>query len=237
MPTCPICLEGLETPVSIPCGHVFCEECLTSHIKASKDMTTSACPSCRSSFHTVAPILTYVPTKFHKFMIAGVRRIFLEEEPNVGADSSSKADLEAQLNHCSTRLKSLESFNDTLREKLKKSEDAERRARAEVALTKNWLEHTRRALDMLQKQNVELEMSIRMNMMMIGGQFGGSVAPIDTTSLQMVNPSSIPFPSFGGSLAAGEANSFNPAQLLGVPSPGTFCEPSQTAAWFSPFNV
>lgn len=45
--SCPVCLEIFESPVSIPCGHTFCIDCLNSSENASGK---SRCPVCRTYF-------------------------------------------------------------------------------------------------------------------------------------------------------------------------------------------
>ncbi|CAM0911906.1 unnamed protein product [Alopecurus aequalis] len=40
--TCPVCLNQMEQPSATSCGHVFCEKCIKSSIKAQKK-----CPTCR----------------------------------------------------------------------------------------------------------------------------------------------------------------------------------------------
>ncbi|XP_069132444.1 tripartite motif-containing protein 2-like [Argopecten irradians] len=46
---CPICLEQLRHPKSLPCLHTFCEECLNIYIaqEADKLATSFPCPLCR----------------------------------------------------------------------------------------------------------------------------------------------------------------------------------------------
>ncbi|XP_037378734.1 E3 ubiquitin-protein ligase TRIM21 [Talpa occidentalis] len=44
--TCPICLDPMEKPVSIECGHSFCQECIS---EVGKDMG-GVCPVCRHKF-------------------------------------------------------------------------------------------------------------------------------------------------------------------------------------------
>nr|AAT10388.2 tripartite motif protein TRIM5alpha [Chlorocebus tantalus] len=50
--TCPICLELLTEPLSLPCGHSFCQACITANHKESmlyKEEERS-CPVCRISY-------------------------------------------------------------------------------------------------------------------------------------------------------------------------------------------
>ena len=41
---CPICLEPFDNPVSTPCDHTFCRECIENSIKCNQNQT---CPTCR----------------------------------------------------------------------------------------------------------------------------------------------------------------------------------------------
>ncbi|XP_061738913.1 tripartite motif-containing protein 16-like protein isoform X2 [Nerophis ophidion] len=45
--SCSICLEVLKDPVSIPCGHSFCQSCLTSYWDSQM---VCSCPHCRVTF-------------------------------------------------------------------------------------------------------------------------------------------------------------------------------------------
>uniref|UniRef100_A0A8C4YAH8 RING-type domain-containing protein n=1 Tax=Gopherus evgoodei TaxID=1825980 RepID=A0A8C4YAH8_9SAUR len=45
--TCSICLDILEDPVSIECGHNFCRGCLVAHW-SGVSASGSQCPECRA---------------------------------------------------------------------------------------------------------------------------------------------------------------------------------------------
>lgn len=47
--TCSICLSTFECPVTIPCGHNFCNDCL---LVSWRDCCSFSCPQCRASFTT-----------------------------------------------------------------------------------------------------------------------------------------------------------------------------------------
>nr|Q5D7I6.1 RecName: Full=Tripartite motif-containing protein 5; AltName: Full=RING-type E3 ubiquitin transferase TRIM5; AltName: Full=TRIM5alpha [Alouatta sara]AAV91982.1 TRIM5alpha [Alouatta sara] len=47
--TCPICLELLTEPLSLDCGHSFCQACITANHKESRERS---CPLCRVSYHS-----------------------------------------------------------------------------------------------------------------------------------------------------------------------------------------
>ncbi|KAM9658679.1 tripartite motif-containing protein 6 [Trichechus inunguis] len=50
--TCPICLELLTEPMSLDCGHSFCQDCITGNSKQSEISQEggSSCPVCRTSY-------------------------------------------------------------------------------------------------------------------------------------------------------------------------------------------
>ncbi|XP_057604454.1 tripartite motif-containing protein 5-like isoform X2 [Hippopotamus amphibius kiboko] len=51
---CPICLELLTEPLSLDCGHTFCQACITASNKNSVigQDGESSCPVCRTSYHS-----------------------------------------------------------------------------------------------------------------------------------------------------------------------------------------
>ncbi|XP_042363851.1 tripartite motif-containing protein 65 [Plectropomus leopardus] len=55
--TCAICLERFRVPVTIPCGHTFCQICITTHWDTkSKSDIGPQCPFCNQEFDT-RPVL------------------------------------------------------------------------------------------------------------------------------------------------------------------------------------
>uniref|UniRef100_A0A8C4L0K0 Uncharacterized protein n=1 Tax=Equus asinus asinus TaxID=83772 RepID=A0A8C4L0K0_EQUAS len=53
--TCPICLELLTEPLSLDCGHSFCQACITAKNKESKidQGGEGSCPVCRITYQPV----------------------------------------------------------------------------------------------------------------------------------------------------------------------------------------
>ena len=50
---CPICMERIKEPRSLPCFHNFCKTCLDKYVKGLRDgknIETFPCPTCRSEF-------------------------------------------------------------------------------------------------------------------------------------------------------------------------------------------
>ncbi|OWF52049.1 Tripartite motif-containing protein 2 [Mizuhopecten yessoensis] len=54
---CPVCLEQLRHPNSLPCLHTFCEECLNVYITKESDtpIVSFPCPVCRAETIPVDP--------------------------------------------------------------------------------------------------------------------------------------------------------------------------------------
>uniref|UniRef100_A0A673JPZ4 Tripartite motif-containing protein 16-like n=1 Tax=Sinocyclocheilus rhinocerous TaxID=307959 RepID=A0A673JPZ4_9TELE len=48
--SCPVCQGLLEDPVTIPCGHSYCESCITGCWEQEDQMRVYSCPQCRQTF-------------------------------------------------------------------------------------------------------------------------------------------------------------------------------------------
>lgn len=95
--TCAICLDDLKEPMSIPCGHVHCFDCLERYIQShSEDALESNCPTCRAPFSLVVPVMRHVPERFHKFVTPTIRRLYLDTRENEG-DNAELESLRARI--------------------------------------------------------------------------------------------------------------------------------------------
>lgn len=54
--SCPICLDPLRNPVTIPCGHNYCMVCIEDYWNKDKHSESYSCPKCRETF-TARPAL------------------------------------------------------------------------------------------------------------------------------------------------------------------------------------
>ncbi|KAJ7703468.1 hypothetical protein B0H16DRAFT_1831033 [Mycena metata] len=93
MANCGICLSSFASPVSLPCGHVFCLECIRRTVDSIKSRTTSHfCPTCRAqySLFTVDPKL--IPAYLRPHILPPIRKVFIDDaSPSTASGSSTPA--------------------------------------------------------------------------------------------------------------------------------------------------
>ncbi|TFK21774.1 hypothetical protein FA15DRAFT_672237 [Coprinopsis marcescibilis] len=112
MATCAICYDEFKRPVSLPCGHIFCTECIVNTIQAiTPPRTLHTCPTCRVCY-SIAPInAAAIPAHLRPFVTSSIRRVYLDAPIKEEAPSSSstaptdelarlRAENQTLRNHC-----------------------------------------------------------------------------------------------------------------------------------------
>lgn len=101
---CSICLDLLKDPVTIPCGHSYCMDCVRSHWDEEDHKNVYSCPQCRK---TVSPR----PALVKNTMLADLVEELKESRPQtVSADPSYAKPEDVACDFCTGRkLKALKS--------------------------------------------------------------------------------------------------------------------------------
>ncbi|EJF64436.1 hypothetical protein DICSQDRAFT_145081 [Dichomitus squalens LYAD-421 SS1] len=93
MPTCIVCLGALKDPAALPCGHVFCWDCLIRLIRSVTPYTNHHfCPTCKQPYTISNVDPTLVPHHLQPFITPSVRKLHLEytiPAPTKGASASN----------------------------------------------------------------------------------------------------------------------------------------------------
>ncbi|KAF8634213.1 hypothetical protein AX15_001022 [Amanita polypyramis BW_CC] len=98
MVTCNICINGPVSPVCLPCGHIFCNDCLFRGIRAIAPFTTMHhCPACQIPYSTATLDPVIVPPHLRANLLPSVRTLQLGEPSTATPQPSGTAvDLEIE---------------------------------------------------------------------------------------------------------------------------------------------
>ncbi|KAJ6467507.1 hypothetical protein C8R47DRAFT_990405 [Mycena vitilis] len=94
--TCSICFERFTSPVSLPCGHVFCRECIRRTVDSIKAASVHHfCPACRKPYNVVTIDPALIPPYLRPHIQPSIRPVFFDETahspPTTGASSSASS--------------------------------------------------------------------------------------------------------------------------------------------------
>ncbi|KAI0072298.1 hypothetical protein K474DRAFT_1605376 [Panus rudis PR-1116 ss-1] len=95
MPTCVICLDVLKNPACLPCGHVFCSECIVQLVRnVHPYVNQHFCPTCRQQYTitTVDPKL--VPPNLQLHVSPCIRKLSLDYSKPKTESTSEPVELE-----------------------------------------------------------------------------------------------------------------------------------------------
>ncbi|XP_062337013.1 tripartite motif-containing protein 16-like isoform X2 [Osmerus eperlanus] len=91
--SCPVCLDVLQDPVTIPCGHSYCMDCIEGYWNKDKQKGIFCCPQCRQTF-SPRPTLsrsTVLAEVVEKFQGSGLRGTPLQ--PSAKTEDVVKCDI------------------------------------------------------------------------------------------------------------------------------------------------
>ncbi|PFH50279.1 hypothetical protein AMATHDRAFT_94993, partial [Amanita thiersii Skay4041] len=78
MAACNICPKNLDSPVCLPCGHIFCDDCIQRAIRAIAPFTTfHQCPVCQTPYSTGYIDPTTVPPPLRPNVLPSVRKLHM----------------------------------------------------------------------------------------------------------------------------------------------------------------
>ncbi|KAJ7703453.1 hypothetical protein B0H16DRAFT_1638719 [Mycena metata] len=82
MPSCSICLEPFASPISLPCGHVFCRECVRRTVNSARSSTLQhSCPTCRAPYPIVTMDPALIPPYLRPHIQPPLRKVFFNDDP------------------------------------------------------------------------------------------------------------------------------------------------------------
>ncbi|KAJ7334304.1 hypothetical protein DFH08DRAFT_880772 [Mycena albidolilacea] len=77
---CSICYERFTAPVALPCGHIFCRECIRRVVEASQLSTLQhLCPTCRAGYSVVSVDPAILPAYIRPHILPTLRPVFFDD--------------------------------------------------------------------------------------------------------------------------------------------------------------
>ncbi|KAJ7320881.1 hypothetical protein DFH08DRAFT_890472 [Mycena albidolilacea] len=83
---CSICFEKFAAPVALPCGHIFCRECIQHAMEATRSCQPCHtlqhfCPTCRAGYSSVAFDPAILPAYIRPHILPAIRPVFFDDLP------------------------------------------------------------------------------------------------------------------------------------------------------------
>ncbi|KAJ7500607.1 hypothetical protein B0H11DRAFT_1995853 [Mycena galericulata] len=93
---CSICYEAFTSPISLPCGHVFCTSCIRNTVDAIKSCSVQHwCPTCRVPYSVVTLDPALIPPYLRPHIQPAIRPIFFDDTASPPASAAAAATTEA----------------------------------------------------------------------------------------------------------------------------------------------
>lgn len=95
---CNVCTNTLTSPVCLPCGHLFCNDCIIRVIRAIAPLTTlHYCPSCQAPYSTDTLDGATVPAHLRVHLLPSVRKLKINSPETVAEVPSSSTSEQAEI--------------------------------------------------------------------------------------------------------------------------------------------
>ncbi|KAJ7252641.1 hypothetical protein C8J57DRAFT_1077336 [Mycena rebaudengoi] len=92
MPCCSICFEPFKAPVSLPCGHIFCRECIARTVDSVDACSIQHfCPACRAPYNVVTADPALVPPHLRSHLLPQIRPVFFDAVPQTASAPTSES--------------------------------------------------------------------------------------------------------------------------------------------------
>ncbi|CAK5263797.1 unnamed protein product [Mycena citricolor] len=90
---CSICYDEYTAPVALPCGHIFCRECVRRTVDAIKLCSVEHfCPTCRTPYSVVGIDPALIPPYLRPHTLPSIRPVFFDHpSPRPACSSSSSS--------------------------------------------------------------------------------------------------------------------------------------------------
>ncbi|KAF7338797.1 hypothetical protein MSAN_02202200 [Mycena sanguinolenta] len=88
--TCSICFEAFTFPVSLPCGHIFCRQCIRRAVNSIQSYTIQySCPTCRAPYSVLTVDPAVVPPHLRPHILPAIRPVFFDNSPVPSGSAST----------------------------------------------------------------------------------------------------------------------------------------------------
>ncbi|KAJ7057225.1 hypothetical protein C8F01DRAFT_1153860 [Mycena amicta] len=96
MASCSICYERFSAPVSLPCGHIFCRDCLRRTVEVIQSPSIEHfCPACRKPYSVLSIDTALVPPYLRPHILPPIRPVFFDDASPSESGPESNAPIES----------------------------------------------------------------------------------------------------------------------------------------------